>query len=54
MRCYLDHLRSESLPGYLETDKPENINFYEKFGFVVEHEEELIGTPTWYMWRERE
>ena len=54
MRCYLDHLRRESLPGYLETDKPENINFYEKFGFVVEHEEELIGTPTWYMWRERE
>jgi len=54
MRCYLDHLRRESLPGYLETDKPENINFYEKFGFVVEHEEELIGTPTWYMSRERE
>jgi len=54
MRCYLDHLRAENLPGYLETDKLENIEFYEKFGFVVEHEEELIGTPTWYMWRERE
>ena len=54
MRCYLEHLRAENLPGYLETDKPENIEFYEKFGFVVEHEEELIGTPTWYMWREPE
>ncbi|HSC43542.1 MAG TPA: GNAT family N-acetyltransferase [Candidatus Binatia bacterium] len=54
MRCYLDHLRAENLPGYLETDKPENIEFYEKFGFVVEHEEELIGAPTWYMWREPE
>src|SRR5690348_9366948 len=40
MRCYLDHLRAENLPGYLETDKLENIEFYEKFGFVVEHEEE--------------
>jgi GNAT superfamily N-acetyltransferase len=54
MRYYLDHLRAENLPGYLETDKLENIEFYEKFGFVVEHEEELIGTPTWYMWREPE
>ena len=54
MRCYLEHLRAEKLPGYLETDKPENLEFYEKFGFVVEHEEELIGTPTWYMWREPE
>ena len=54
MRCYLEHLRAEKLPGYLETDKPENLEFYEKFGFVVEHEEELIGAPTWYMWREPE
>ena len=52
MHCYLDRLRKENLAGYLETDKPENVKFYEKFGFVVEHEEELIGAPTWYMWRE--
>ena len=54
MRCYLERLRREGLAGYLETDKLENTSFYEKFGFVVQHEEELIGTPTWYMWRERE
>ena len=54
MRRYLDYLREQNLPGYLETDRPENVKFYEKFGFVVQHKEELIGTPTWYMWRKRD
>jgi len=27
------------------------VEFYKKFGFVVQREEELIGMPTWYMWR---
>jgi ribosomal protein S18 acetylase RimI-like enzyme len=54
MRRYLEYLGEQKLPGYLETDKLENVKFYEKFGFVVEHEEELIGTPTWYMWRNPE
>ena len=54
MRRYLDRLRDESLPGYLETDKLENVKFYEKFGFVVTHQEEVIGAPTWYMWRRKE
>ena len=54
MRRYLDRLRDESLPGYLETDKLENVKFYEKFGFVVTHQEEVIGAPTWYMWRREE
>jgi len=54
MRHYLDRLRGENLPGYLETDKPENVKFYEKFGFVVTHQEEVIGAATWYMWRRKE
>jgi ribosomal protein S18 acetylase RimI-like enzyme len=53
MNRYIEHLRRERSAGYLETDKPENVEFYEKFGFVVQHEEQLIGTPTWYMWRHR-
>ena len=54
MRCYLERLRREQLPGYLETDKSENVKFYERFGFVVTHHEEVIGVPTWYMWRQKE
>jgi len=52
MRRYIEYLQQEKAAGYLETDKAENVKFYEKFGFVVKREEQLIGTPTWYMWRE--
>jgi len=51
MRRYIEHLEQEKAAGYLETDRAENVEFYKKFGFVVRHEETLIGTPTWYMWR---
>ena len=51
MSRYLEHLRHEGIAGYLETDRPENVKFYEKFGFAVKHEQEVIGAPTWYMWR---
>jgi GNAT superfamily N-acetyltransferase len=53
MARYIEHLDREALAGYLETDKPENVEFYRTFGFVVQHEESVIGTPTWYMWRSR-
>jgi GNAT superfamily N-acetyltransferase len=53
MRCYVEHLERENAAGYLETDRPQNVEFYQKFGFVVKHEETVIGTPTWYMWRPR-
>ncbi len=53
MRQYLEHLENEGAPGYLETDRAENVGFYERFGFVVRREEMLIGTPVWYMWREQ-
>lgn len=51
MNCYLRHLERQRAAGYLETDRPENVEFYKKFGFVVQCEEQLIDTPTWYMWR---
>jgi hypothetical protein len=37
--------------GYFETDQSRNVEFDKKFGFVVRHEETVIGTPTWQMWR---
>ena len=51
MNRYIEQLEQESAMGYLETDRPENVEFYKKFGFVVNHEEIVIGAPTWYMWR---
>jgi GNAT superfamily N-acetyltransferase len=52
MNRYLEYLKQERAAGYLETDKPKNVEFYKKFGFIIRHEEELIGTATWYMWRD--
>lgn len=54
MRQYLEYLKQEHAAGYLETDRPENVGFYERFGFVVQRKETLIGTPVWYMWRAQE
>ncbi len=54
MQRYVQHLKQKQAAGYLETDRPENVEFYKKFGFVVRHEEEIIGTPTWTMWRPQE
>ena len=54
MNRYVEHLNQEHAAGYLETDRRENVQFYKKFGFVVQREEELIGTRTWHMWRARE
>ena len=51
MQRYVEHLRRENAAGYLETDRWENVAFYQKFGFIVRREEELLGTPIWYMWR---
>jgi ribosomal protein S18 acetylase RimI-like enzyme len=37
--------------SYLETDKYENVRFYQKFGFKVVGETEVIGAPNWFMLR---
>ncbi len=51
MGYYIDRLETEAIAGYLETNKPENVAFYRNFGFVVRHQEEVIGTTNWFMWR---
>jgi ribosomal protein S18 acetylase RimI-like enzyme len=38
-------------PAYLETDKPENVRFYERFGFQVVGDALVLGVPTWFMVR---
>jgi hypothetical protein len=39
------------VPSYLETDRRENLAFYERAGFGVLSEEEIVGVPVWRMWR---
>jgi ribosomal protein S18 acetylase RimI-like enzyme len=37
--------------SYLETDKSENVLFYQRFGFTVVAEAEVLGVPNWFMSR---
>jgi ribosomal protein S18 acetylase RimI-like enzyme len=37
--------------AYLETDKKENIPFYERYGFSVQAEGTVLGVPNWFMKR---
>jgi len=37
--------------SYLETDKPENVGFYQKFGFRVIGDAKVLGVPNWFMSR---
>lgn len=40
-------------PAYLETQKPDNVPYYERFGFRVTETIELPATPPiWLMWRD--
>lgn len=44
-------LDSMGLAGYLETDRPEAVGFYRRFGYVVVGEREVLGVPCWFMRR---
>ncbi len=35
---------------YLENANPRNVNFYQRFGFEIMSEREIIGIPSWFMW----
>ena len=37
--------------SYLETDKPENVVFYRRFGFEVIEEGTVLGAQNWFMLR---
>ena len=48
-RAELDRL---ALAGYLETDRPENVAFYRRFGFETIRELDVLGVPNYTMWRQ--
>jgi GNAT superfamily N-acetyltransferase len=53
MRSRLDRCDAEHAPAYLESSKPDNIPYYQRFGFDVTSEIKLPdgGPPIWPMWR---
>ena len=51
VKFYCDIVDRDMIEAYLETDRPENISFYERFGFKVVGEEIINGSKNWYMLR---
>jgi len=54
MRSRLDRVDAEHAPAYLESTKPENLPYYQRFGFEVTGEIVLPdeGPTMWPMWRQ--
>ncbi len=52
MREHCRRLYAAGEVGYLETDKPENVRFYERFGFDVIGAQPVLGVANWFMRRE--
>jgi GNAT superfamily N-acetyltransferase len=49
---YTRRLDADGLDAYLETDKPENVALYSRFGFEVIDEGGVLDAPNWFMWRQ--
>jgi ribosomal protein S18 acetylase RimI-like enzyme len=54
MLAFCERMDAAGEAAYLETDKEINVRFYEKFGFEVVHQEEVLGIPNWFMTRRAE
>jgi GNAT superfamily N-acetyltransferase len=48
---YCARLDARGELSYLETDKPENVRLYERHGFDVVDEDEVLAVPNWFMRR---
>lgn len=51
MQVFCARMDAAGEDAYLETDKPINVRFYERFGFEVVGEEDVLGVPNWFMLR---
>lgn len=51
MREYCWRMDDANVAGYLETDYPQNVAYYHKFGFLVKLEYQVIGIMNWFMER---
>jgi GNAT superfamily N-acetyltransferase len=52
LREYTRRLDEAGEGSYLETEKPQNVALYSRFGYEVIQEDEVLGVPNWFMWRE--
>ncbi len=48
---FCGHVDKQEAAAYLETDKPENVRLFQRFGFGITSEALIIGVPNWFMWR---
>jgi ribosomal protein S18 acetylase RimI-like enzyme len=53
MEEYCHDLDRTRAAGYLETDRPENVRFYRRFGFAMTDEIDVLGVRNYLMRRER-
>lgn len=49
---YCQRLDQTRMLSYLETDKPENVRLYKRFGYEVTAETIVLGVTSWFMTRE--
>ncbi len=54
MQVFCAQMDAAREDAYLETDKPENARFYERFGFKVVGEQEVLGVTNYFMLRRPE
>ena len=51
MERYVEELVRSGETGYLETDRPDNVRFYQHFGFETTRELNVSGVLNYLMWR---
>jgi len=51
MQHLCERVDEAGTPAYLETDRRENVGFYEKSGFSVTEQAVILGVPNWFMTR---
>lgn len=51
LESFRERMDAAGATSYLETDKPENVRLYRRFGFEVVGEAEVLGTANWFMSR---
>jgi ribosomal protein S18 acetylase RimI-like enzyme len=51
MQPLLARVDEDGIPAWLETDKHENVRFYEAHGFEIVDTEEVFGVMNWWMSR---
>ena len=52
LKHYCHWLNHQQLSAYLEADKLINVKFYEKFGFRVVGQADILGVQNYFMWRD--